>query len=67
METSRYGLKCHHTLDPAAAYLGMWQRISSVLMIFDDAEYEDLMAKAALKRMLRNVMQLLHDARRSIE
>lgn len=60
-ETSRYGLSAT-TLDPAAAYLGMWQKESQAVLIFDDAEYEDLMAKAALETDVAKRMQLLHDA-----
>ena len=60
-ETSRYGLSAT-TLDPAAAYLGMWQKESQAVLIFDDAEYEDLMAKAALETDAAKRMQLLHDA-----
>lgn len=60
-ETSRYGLSAT-TLDPAAAYLGMWQKESQVSVIFDDEKFEDLMAKAALETDAAKRMQLLHQA-----
>ena len=40
----------------------MWQKESQPVLIFDDAEYEDLMAKAALETDAAKRMQLLHDA-----
>lgn len=60
-EISRYGLSAT-TLDPAAAYLGMWQKESQPTLIFDDAEFEDLMDQASKETDAAKRMQLLHDA-----
>ena len=40
-ETSRYGLSAT-TLDPAAAYLGMWQKESQPVLVFDDADCSEI-------------------------
>lgn len=60
-EISRYGLSAT-TLDPAAAYLGMWQKESQPTLIFDDAEFEELMDQASKETDAAKRMQLLHDA-----
>ena len=60
-EISRYGLSAT-TLDPAAAYLGMWQKESQPTLIFDDAQFEDLMDQASKETDAAKRMQLLHDA-----
>lgn len=64
-EISRYGLSAT-TLDPAAAYLGMWQKESQPVLIFDDAEFEKLMADAALETDSAKRMQLLHAAEKRL-
>jgi len=64
-EISRYGLSAT-TLDPAAAYLGMWQKDSQPVLVFDDDEFEKLMADAALQTDPAKRMQLLHAAEKRL-